>query len=189
MFSSLQSERFDYVSGEIIGYCLDIGCGRNNRFINEYLHGNGIGIDVYPYAGLTSDNIVEDMTKLPFCRETFTSATLIANINHIPNSMRKTELQEIYRVIQYNGNIIVTMGNPIAEILIHKIVNLYDRIFRTHFDVDTERGMEEDEQYYLRYQEIIDLLQEVGFRNISIELFLTQWGLNGMIIGWKIPKK
>ncbi len=38
---SLASERFDYVANEVIGYCLDVDCGRNNRFINEFLAGNG----------------------------------------------------------------------------------------------------------------------------------------------------
>ena len=35
--SSLASERFDYVSREVIGYCLDVGCGRYNRLVNDYL--------------------------------------------------------------------------------------------------------------------------------------------------------
>jgi len=39
--SSLQSERFDYVSKEVIGYCLDVGCGRYNRFVKEYHNANG----------------------------------------------------------------------------------------------------------------------------------------------------
>src|SRR5438309_4593223 len=46
--SCLSSERFDYVAGEVRGYCLDVGCGRYNRFILEYLRGNGKGIDVFP---------------------------------------------------------------------------------------------------------------------------------------------
>lgn len=49
--SSFSDERYDYVSREIKGYCLDVGCG-NNRFIREYLDGDGIGIDLYPYEGL-----------------------------------------------------------------------------------------------------------------------------------------
>lgn len=49
--SSRQSERFDYVSREVIGYCLDIGCGRYNRFISEYQNSNGRGIDIWPYEG------------------------------------------------------------------------------------------------------------------------------------------
>ncbi len=49
--SSLKSERFDYVSREVKGYCLDVGCGRGNRFVKEYLKGNGLGIDVFEYEG------------------------------------------------------------------------------------------------------------------------------------------
>ena len=45
--SSLQTERYDYVSKEVTGKCLDIGCGRYNRFIKQFVKNNGIGIDVY----------------------------------------------------------------------------------------------------------------------------------------------
>ena len=43
------TERYDYVSREILGSCLDIGCGPNNRFIKEFVNNNGIGIDVFTY--------------------------------------------------------------------------------------------------------------------------------------------
>ncbi len=46
--SSLATERFDYVRREVQGYCLDVGCGRHNRFVTEHLGGNGVGIDVFP---------------------------------------------------------------------------------------------------------------------------------------------
>jgi len=35
--SSLQTERYSYVLKEVKGKCLDIGCGRNNRFIKEFV--------------------------------------------------------------------------------------------------------------------------------------------------------
>ena len=60
--SCLASERFDYVTAEVMGYCLDVGCGRHNRFINEYPGGNGKGVDVFPYEGLTDEHVVEDLT-------------------------------------------------------------------------------------------------------------------------------
>lgn len=183
--SSLASERFDYASREVIGYCLDIGCGRHNRFINEYLDRNGKGIDIFPYDGLTEENIVPNITHFPFDDATFDSATFIANINHIPKSKRNLEMREAYRVLKPKGNVIVTMGNPLAEIIIHKVLWLYDKLFRTNYDLDTERGMDEEEEYYLKNFEIIEILTQAGFKKITRKSFITQWGLNHLFIGWK----
>ncbi|MCK4835172.1 MAG: class I SAM-dependent methyltransferase, partial [Candidatus Aminicenantes bacterium] len=182
---SLASERFDYVANEVIGYCLDVGCGRNNRFINKFLEGNGKGLDVFPYEGLTEENIVKDLSQFPFEDSTFDSVTFIANINHIPESQRDIELTEAYRVLKPGGNIIVTMGNPLAEILAHKVVMIYDKLFGTNYDMDSERGMEEGEEYYLTNTEIKERLTRASFRIIVKKYFVTQWGLNHLFIGWK----
>ncbi len=187
--SSLRSERFDYVSREVVGHCLDVGCGKYNRFINHYLNRNGKGIDVFPYEGLTEENIIADITRFPFNAETFDSVTFIANVNHIPKSKRSIELSEAYRCLKPGGNIIVTMGNPLAEILTHKVVWLYDKWFGTDYDVDTQRGMHEEEEYYLRDSEITGLLTRAGFQGIEKKYFLTQWGLNHLFLGWKGGEK
>ena len=183
--SSLATERFDYVRREVRGYCLDVGCGPNNRFINSYMDGNGKGIDVFPYDGLTEENIVTDMLHLPFEDSSFDSVTFIANLNHVPRSLRDGELAEAYRCLRPGGNIVVTMGSPIAEILVHKVVGAYDRLFGTRYDVDTERGMSEEEEYFLTSAEIVERLARAGFKKITHKKFLSQWGLNGMFIGWK----
>lgn len=182
---SLASERFDYVSREVIGYCLDVGCGRNNRFIVEYLKGNGKGIDVYPYEGLSEENIVEDISHFPFDTCTFDSVTFIANLNHVPKSLRDIELAEAYRCLKHGGNIIITMGNPLAEILVHKVVAFYDRIFGTKYDMDSERGMHEEEEYYLTDSEIVERLEKAGFVDIKKKYFWTQWMLNHLFVARK----
>lgn len=183
--SSLASDRFYYVAEEVTGFCLDVGCGRFNRFVVEFLNGDGRGIDVFPYGGLTADQIVEDITRFPFEDGRFDSVTFIANINHIPKPMRDIELAEAYRCLKPRGKIIVTMGNPLAEILVHKIVWLYDRFLGTHVDVDGERGMKEEEEYYLDDSEIIARLQKAGFENVRKRRFFTQWCLNHMFIAEK----
>jgi SAM-dependent methyltransferase len=183
--SSLASERFDYVSREVIGYCLDVGCGRNNRFVVEYLNGNGKGIDVYAYEGLSKDNLVEDISHFPFESNSFDSVTFLANINHVPKSLRDIELVEAHRCLKLGGNIIITMGNPLAEILVHKIVAYYDKIWGTKYDMDSERGMHEDEDYYLLDSEIIERLKRAGFVGIKKKYFLTQWKLNHLFVAWK----
>ena len=89
--SSQASERYDYVAREVRGYCLDVGCGYYNRFVTEWLSGNGKGIDVFPYEGLGKEEIVTDMTHFPFEDASFDSITFIANLNHVPRSLRDRE--------------------------------------------------------------------------------------------------
>jgi len=36
--SSTQDERFEYAAKEVRGYCLDVGCGKYNRFIKNFLN-------------------------------------------------------------------------------------------------------------------------------------------------------
>jgi len=67
--SSLRSERFDYVAREVIGACLDVGCGRNNVFGAQYLDPNGRGIDVFR-----------------------------ASLNHVPEPLRDAELGQAFSV-------------------------------------------------------------------------------------------
>ncbi len=184
--SSLRSERFDYCAAEVAGYCLDVGCGRNNWFIRHYLNGNGKGIDVFPYEGLSKENLVKDITHFPFEDHSFSTVTFIANLNHVPESKREIELEEAYRCLKTGGNIIITMGNPLAELLTHKIVKFYDQVFGTHFDVDNIRGMDREEAYHLSDEEIVTRLLQAGFQQITKKYFGTQWGLNAMFIGWKL---
>jgi SAM-dependent methyltransferase len=184
-FSSLASERFDYVAAEVMGYCLDVGCGFNNRFVKEYLRGNGRGIDVFPYEGLTAENIVPNLSHFPFASETFESVTFIANINHAPESQRDAELLEAWRVLKPGGNIILTMGLPIVEVIIHRVVWFYDHLLGFRVDMDSERGMGGEEAYFLTDSEIRERLIRTGFKRVIRKHFLTQWGLNSLYVGWK----
>jgi SAM-dependent methyltransferase len=183
--SSQASERYEYVAREVKGYCLDVGCGYHNRFVTEWLDGFGKGIDVYEYEGLKDEQIVADISHFPFDDESFDSVTFIANLNHVPRSLRDKELSEAYRCLRHGGNIVVTMGNPVAEIAVHKVVAFYDNFFGTHVDMDSERGMEEEESYYLLDREIVARLRRAGFTNLKKKYFWTQWCLNHLWVGWK----
>lgn len=103
----------------------------------------------------------------------------------MPGPKRDTELAEAYRCLRAGGNIVVTMGNPLAEVLVHHLVRSYDRVFKTSIDIDSERGMDEEEDYYLKDSEIVDRLARAGFSDIEKRYFLTQWGLNHLLVGWK----
>jgi len=183
--SSLASERFDYCAVEVIGHCLDVGCGYGNRFIKEYLNGNGKGIDLFPYDGLTEENVVPDLTHFPFIDGSFDSVTFIANINHAPEYQRDDELAEAWRVLKPGGNIILTMGLPIVELIVHRVVWFYDRFLGTRVDMDSERGMEAGEAYFLSEDEIRARLARVGFKLVTRKPFVTQWGMNRLYVGWK----
>jgi len=183
--TSMKDERFEYAASEVLGRCLDIGCGRGNSFIKKHLSGNGVGIDVFKYEGLEDRDIVLDMTKLPFEDGSFDSVSFIANLNHVPGNIRDKELKEAYRCLRSGGNIIVTMPCAFAGILIHQFVYAYDKIFGTNYDVDTVRGMHEDEEYYLRDSDVVALLKEAGFKEIRKKYFGSQWGMNHMFIGIK----
>jgi len=183
--SALATERFEYVTREVDGYCLDIGCGRHNRLVTEFLGGEGVGIDLYPYEGLDERHLVEDMTNLPFSDGSFDAVTFNANFNHIPEPLRDREVAEAYRCLRPGGRVIVTMGNPVAEVLVHKVQALYDRALGTNFDVDSERGMEEGEAYYVLDREIRRRLAQAGFGGARKRRFTSQWGLNHLIVARK----
>ena len=83
------------------------------------------------------------------------------------------------------GRILVTMGNPIAELAVHKVVWTWDKLFGTNVDMDTERGMEEGEEYYLTDEEITSRLARAGFTGVRKKYFTTQWFLNAVFIAMK----
>ena len=183
--TSLPSERMYYVAEQVRGYCLDVGCGRGNRFITQFLAGNGAGIDVYQFEGLTPDNVVRNISRFPFESARFDTVTFIASINHVPHNLRETELAEAYRCLKDGGNIVVTMWMPAVEITVHMLARIYSRLFGAMIDEDNTRGMTEGEEYFLRIPDIVNLLKNAGFRKMRVQRFSTQWGLNSMVIGWK----
>jgi SAM-dependent methyltransferase len=183
--SSLRSERFEIAVQETRGLTLDIGCGRGNVFISQFLNGNGMGIDIYPYQGLSKENLVSTFLPFPSDSGRYSSVTFIACLNHCPRSQRDAELHEAYRVLRPGGNVIITMGNPIAEILVHKLVRFYDRFLGTQVDMDSERGMSNEESYYLTEGEIFERLSCAGFIGIRKRYLWTQWFLNAVYTGTK----
>jgi SAM-dependent methyltransferase len=183
--TSRRSERFIEVASRVQGHTLDIGCGRHDIFVREFLGGRGLGIDVFAYDGLEPNQIVEDMRRLPYAEGSFDTVTMVATLNHIPERDRDAELAEAHRCLRSGGNIVVTMGHPVAEWAIHKLVAFYDRVLGTSLDVDDERGMHEDEAYFVPNSEIAARLRRAGFTDVTRRRFSTQWGLNGLVEGWK----
>lgn len=181
--SSLASERFDYAAREVTGNCLDFGCGRHNRFVNEFLSGRGKGIDIFKWEGLSGENVVEDMSHLPWPDETFESVTFIACLNHIPRLNRAIELAEAFRVLKPGGNVIITMAPPFVEIAAHGLGFLYHRLIPGYNFMDVSMGPHED--LYVSTKKILSLLASTGFQGVRKKRFVTQWGMNAAFVGWK----
>jgi SAM-dependent methyltransferase len=178
--SSLQTERFDYVAKQVRGYCLDIGCGPDNRFVTRYLKGDGIGIDVTRHHGLSDENVVQDMTHLAFSDSVFDSVTFIANFNHIPRPIRVAELAEARRCLKHGGNVIVTAVTPLAWISVHKIGFLFEGV------LGRPRSSEQDDELFCTDHDVVGVLERVGFCDVAKKYFITQWCLNHEFVGWKL---
>ena len=182
--SSLQNDRYREVARRTQGHTLDVGCGPDNRFVADWLDGNGVGIDVFAYPGLKPVQIVSDLRSFPFEDGRFDSVTFIACLNHVPEDARDDELRESHRVLRPGGNVVITMGNPAAEFLVHKVLEVYGRL-GSSWDVDSQRGMVEGESYYVRDEEIRERLSRAGFTGVRRSRFATQWGLNHLFAAWK----
>jgi len=163
--TSLEDERIGAVLPYIKGRLLDIGAG-NNRLVHEYK--NGIGVDVFDWGGGVL--IVEDTSHLPFEDQSFDTITFLASLNHIP--YRKAVLREAYRVLKNDGQLLITMINPLLGYLGHRLFWWYSE--------DKERGMEAGEVYGLWTSEANRLCCNAGFELTSHSKFV--YGLNNLYI-------
>jgi ubiquinone/menaquinone biosynthesis C-methylase UbiE len=182
IFKSLRDERFEEVAKYCQGRVLDIGCGRGNLFIKKFIgEENGIGIDVFEYEGVA--NVLRDLTKLPFENDNFDTVTLIAVGGHIPKGKREKEFEEFTRVLKPGGKLIMTEGEKWTQLISHKwrriSLALIGRV-----DMDSERGMEEEEEYCMPYSEIEKYLNTKPLKLILRKKFM--WGLNNIYVAKKI---
>lgn len=178
----LRDERMINVARFCKGKVLDIGCGPGDVFNKHFLNGNGKSIDFFGYEGLQSDQIVPDPTHLPFNDGEFDTVTLIANINHIPKSVFTDEMREISRVLKPNGRLVMTRIGLIVSFMTHHVVEVQSKLSSSYYDMDNDRGMEEDERYTVSRGEIDSVCSKVGLKKESIHKIWPQWGLNEIIV-------
>jgi SAM-dependent methyltransferase len=177
---SMDEDRMVRVARYCKGRVLDVGCGPHNKFIKNVYH-NGLGIDFFPYDGV--EVLHDDPTNLPYEDESFDTITLNAVGGHIPQNLRKKEFKEFSRIIKAGGRLVMTEGEPITQYLHHRWVHFLDTYCGTNVDVDTERGMHEEEQYAMPHEEILMLFKESGLTHIKTEKF--QWRLNNVFVAEK----
>jgi ubiquinone/menaquinone biosynthesis C-methylase UbiE len=153
---------------------LDIGCG-TNELASAYRsrQGTAIGVDVHPWPGA---DVVCDTTRLPFPDRRFDTVVMLACLNHVPWSKRGQVLQEARRVLDDEGQLLITMINPVVGFVVHAI--------RRRHDLDQlERGMGEEEAKGLWEKEVKELLARSRLRLTATIPFV--FGLNRLYIAKK----
>lgn len=131
------------------GRLLDIGCG-SNLLVKQY--GNGVGVDVHAWEGV--DLVVQDTAALPFDSRSFTTITIVAALNHIPN--RDAVLREAHRLLADEGRLIITMIPPFISSVWHRL--------RAPWDADQRRrGMQPGEVYGMTFEQIDSVCAQAEF--------------------------
>jgi SAM-dependent methyltransferase len=151
----IDEERVAIALGRCRGSLLDIGCG-TNELVRNYRsrQGSAIGVDVLPWPGA---DVMCDTTRLPFPDRHFDTAAMLACLNHVPQSKRGQVLQEARRVLKDDGQLLITMINPVVGVVAHAI--------RRRYDPDQlERGIGEEETKGLWDKEVKELLAESHLR-------------------------
>jgi len=179
--TSLRDERFEIVAKHIKGKVLDVGCGKGNLFVKNWCkHPESTGIDVYAYDGVK--HVHQEMTNLPFENNSFDTVTLIAVGGHIPKYVREKEFLEFSRVLKPNGMLLMTEGEAITQTVGH-IWRHFSYSLIGKKDMDSERGMDEDEQYCMPYDEIMQYLNTPPLQ--FARKFRFMWGLNNCYLAVK----
>lgn len=120
----IDEERVAIALGRCRGLLLDIGCG-TNELARRYRsrQGTAIGVDIYPWPGA---DVVCDTTRLPFPDGHFDTVLMLACLNHVPRPKRIQVLQEARRVLKGEGQLLITMINPVVGFVAHAIRRRYD---------------------------------------------------------------
>jgi ubiquinone/menaquinone biosynthesis C-methylase UbiE len=167
----IDEERVAIALGRCRGLLLDIGCG-TNELARRYRsrQGTAIGVDIYPWPGA---DVVCDTTRLPFPDGHFDTVLMLACLNHVPRSKRIQVLQEARRVLKGEGQLLITMINPVVGIVAHAI--------RRRYDLDQlERGIGEEEAKGLWEKEVKALLAKSRLRLTETIPFV--FGLNCLYV-------
>jgi SAM-dependent methyltransferase len=167
----IDEERVAIALARCRGLLLDIGCG-TNELARRYRsrQGMAIGVDIHPWPGT---DVVCDTTRLPFPDGHFDTVLMLACLNHVPQSKRTQVLQEARRVLKGEGQLLITMINPVVGFVAHAI--------RRRYDLDQlERGIGEEEAKGLWEKEVKALLAKSRLRLTETIPFV--FGLNCLYV-------
>jgi ubiquinone/menaquinone biosynthesis C-methylase UbiE len=167
----IDEERVAIALGRCRGLLLDIGCGTNDlarRYRSR--QGMAIGVDIHPWPGT---DVVCDTTRLPFPDGHFDTVLMLACLNYVPLSKRIQVLQEARRALKGEGQLLITMINPVVGFFSHPI--------RRRYDLDQlERGIGDEEAKELWEKEVKELLVKSRLRLTETIPFV--FGLNCLYV-------
>jgi ubiquinone/menaquinone biosynthesis C-methylase UbiE len=117
--------------------------------------------------------MVCDTTGLPFQNKRFDTVVMLACLNHVPQSKRSEVLQEARRVLKDDGQLLITMINPVVGVVVHAI--------RRRYDLDQlERGIGHEEAKGLWDKAVRELLAKTRLRHTATIPFV--FGLNRLYV-------
>ncbi|MDA9408565.1 hypothetical protein XH80_18025 [Bradyrhizobium sp. CCBAU 45384] len=172
--TSLRAERYAAVLPQLRGRVLDIGAG-DNALIRLYRHrllrsakddagaDDSVGVDVVDWGGDTLKIASSD--SLPFEAESFDTVAFVACLNHIPE--RIGALKEAHRVLKPGGLLVATMIGRLIGDVGHAI---------WWYSEDKHRDVAEGEVMGIDKTEMLQLLEQAGFREVSVKRFV--YGMN-----------
>lgn len=177
--TSLRAERFAQVLPLLRGRVLDIGA-HDNALLRLYRReaarlrvpqdqiDASVGVDVVDWGG--GCRIVETCARLPFEDNAFDTVTVIAALNHIPD--RLAVLKEARRMLQPDGQVVLTMIGPIVGAIGHVI---------WWYSEDKHREVADGEVMGMDVADVVQLLQVAGFHVTRRRRF--GYGLNIVFVG------
>lgn len=154
---------------------LDICCGeeyyllKSIRHIIKELH----GIDLKVKDGFNGNIFLRKLSvtnKLKYPANFFDVVVLSAALEHLENP--KKILKEVYRILKYNGKVIITTPTPKARYILSLLRAFY-----------LSEIKDNDHKHLFTRRELRKILEEVGFKNIKVYGF--EFGLNTLALGVK----
>lgn len=158
----------------------DIGCGYRGLFLfaEQERFNKGYGFDIAVDAGKNTDKIIlqaADLnTNIPLPDESVDRVTSLAVLEHLTD--RDRHLQEIFRILQPGGQLLLTTPTPRNKPLLEFLA------FTLKITDATEIA---DHKCYLTGSDLRTILSKTGFKNENIQTKTWQFGLNNFVIATK----
>ena len=165
---------------------LDIACG-SGTFLGSLRNTKSthVGIDIslpqiseaqYRYGERNKFFLQSDAAQLPFPTDCFDIVTVVELIEHLPISLVKKTLDEVFRILRPGGSLILSTPNYRSLIwVIEPMIGWFGEVSYKdqHITKFTKARLQQT-------------LQGVGFQEISIQGFMF-FAPFSAFLGWKVP--
>jgi 2-polyprenyl-3-methyl-5-hydroxy-6-metoxy-1,4-benzoquinol methylase len=136
--SYLHLYRYNFASKNLEGKILDIGCGAGYNLKNKNWYGIDVDKNAVKLAKITGKAKYGSIFKIPFKNETFDGICCLEVVEHVKD--KKKAIKEIFRVLKYNGKVIVSTLNP-RLIKIAKSLGWKDKVHNFQDDFIFEKDL------------------------------------------------